>query len=175
MRRLLVIVGGVLLVFVVFVVIGITYFRLRGETLDRESQAYAGAAIVAIVSTWNEKEFLERAAPELRRRVSIDELHRLFKWAGALGAFEKYEPPEGQAHTSLTLKSGKLVSARYTSRVVFEKGEATVSVVLVKRGLLWQIAWFDVRSPVFLRGAGECGVSRGRGVSRAGGESGSYL
>ena len=72
--------------------IGIAFVAVRGKTLDKESKAYANSAIPVIVTTWSEKELLDRASPEFKQAVTIDQLDRLFRWVSSLGQLQKCEP-----------------------------------------------------------------------------------
>jgi len=48
---------------------------------------------------------------------------------------------------SATTQTGKVISAQYTTKAAFEKGEATVTLGLIKHGDQWQILRFNVNSP----------------------------
>jgi flagellar basal body-associated protein FliL len=137
----------VVLVIVLLVVAGIAYVVVRGAALDKESKAYADTAIPAIVNGWNEKELLDRASPEFKKAATQQQLDQMFRWFGSLGRFQKVEPAQGQAVMSATNQTGKVVSAKYTTKATFDKGEATVTLGLIKHGEQWQILTFDVRSP----------------------------
>ena len=137
----------VLLVIVMLVVAGIAYVVVRGTALDKESKAYADAAIPAIVNGWNEKELLDRASPEFKKVATQQQLDQMFRWFASLGRFQKVEPAQGQAVMSATNQTGKVVSAQYRTKATFDKGEATVTLGLIKHGEQWQILAFDVRSP----------------------------
>ena len=54
---------------------------------------------------------------------------------------------------SVTSQSGKTISAQYTAKAQFEKGEATIRLVLVKHGDQWQINGFELTSPQLLPAA----------------------
>jgi hypothetical protein len=61
MKKFLIVLGMIFLAVIVLAVIGIGFVAIRGNALDKESKAYADAAIPAIVTTWSQKELLDRA------------------------------------------------------------------------------------------------------------------
>ena len=48
---------------------------------------------------------------------------------------------------SATTQTGKMISAQYTTKATFQKGEATIKLGLIKHGDQWQILNFYVDSP----------------------------
>jgi len=93
---------------------------------------------------------LDRASPEFKKAVPIDQLDRLFRAFATLGRLQKCEPAQGQSVMSATTQSGKKISGQYTAKATFEKGEATIKLGLIKHGDQWQILGFHVDSPVFV-------------------------
>jgi hypothetical protein len=150
MKKFFIVLGSIFLVVIVLGGIGIAFVAIRGNALDKESRVYADAAIPATVTTWSEKELLDRASPEFKQAITIDQLDRLFRWASSLGRLQKCEPAQGQAGISVTSQTGKVISAQYTAKAQFEKGEAIITLGLIKHGQQWQIARFDVQSPALL-------------------------
>ena len=78
MKKFLIVLGSIFLAVIVLGAIGIAFTAIRGTALDKESKAYADSALRAIVSTWSEKELLDRASPEFKKAVTIDQLDRFF-------------------------------------------------------------------------------------------------
>ena len=150
MKKFLIVLGSIFLTIVVLGTIGIAFVAVRGAALDKESKAYVDSAIPAIVTTWSEKELLDRASPEFKKAVTIDQLDRLFRAFATLGRLQNRESANGQALMSATTKNGKTISAQYTANATFEKGEATIKLGLIKHGDQWQILGFHVDSPVFV-------------------------
>src|SRR5713101_867524 len=111
MKKFLIILGSIFLAVIVLGGIGIAIVAVRGTALDKESKAYADSAIPAIITTWSEKELLDRASPEFKKAVTIDQLDRLFRWVSSLGRFEKSEPAEGHSLMSATTQTGRMISA----------------------------------------------------------------
>jgi hypothetical protein len=145
-KKLLAVLISIFLAIIVLGAIGIGLVVFWGSTLDKESKAYANSAIPAIVMRWSEKELLDRASPEFKKAITIDELDRLFRWFSGLGRLEKYEGAEGEAILSATSQTGRLISAEYTASAIFQKGEATVKIRLIKHGNQWQILSFRIDS-----------------------------
>jgi len=123
--------------------IGYWFLEMRGDRLDKESKAYADAAIPAIAA-WSEKELLDRQSPELKQTLTQQQLDLTFQRLSlALGHLQKCEPAQGQS-----IMSGKQVKATYISKAIFEKGEAVIQLDLIKHGDQWQILGFKVNSPL---------------------------
>ena len=150
MKKTLIILGSIFLAIIVLGAIGIAFVAVRGSALDKESKAYADSAIPAIVTTWSEKELLDRASPEFKQAVTTDQLDRLFRWVSGLGQLQKCEPTQGQALMSATTQTGKMISAQYTAKATFQKGEAMIKLRLIKHGDQWQILNFHVDSPALV-------------------------
>ena len=144
----MIVLGSIFLALIVLGGIGIAFVAVRGNALDKESKTYADAAIPAIVTTWTDKALLDRASPEFNKGTTAVQVYHMFRWwEGSLGRLQKCEPAQGQSLMSVTSQSGKRISAQCTAKAQFEKGEATIRLVLVKHGDQWQINGFEVTSP----------------------------
>jgi hypothetical protein len=108
MKKFFIILGSMFLVIIVLGIIGIMFVAMRGNALDKESKPYSDAAIPAIVTTWSQKELLDRASPELKQAVTADQLNRLFRWVSGLGRLQKCEPAQVHALMSATTQTGKM-------------------------------------------------------------------
>src|SRR5436190_10798665 len=150
MKKFFIVLGSIFLAVIVLGAIGIAFVAIKGSALDKESKAYADSAVPAIVSAWSEKELLDRASPEFKKAVTIDQLDRLFRWVSGLGKLQKCEPAQGQALMSATTQAGKRTSAQYTAKAIFQKGEATIKLGLIKHGDQWQVLSFYVDSPALV-------------------------
>jgi hypothetical protein len=150
MKKFFIILGSIFLAIIVLGAIGIAFVAVRGNALDKESKAYADSAIPAIVTTWSQKELLDRASPEFKQAVTADQLNRLFRWVSGLGQLQKCEPAQGQALMSATTQTGKMTSAQYTAKATFQTGEASIKLGLIKHGDQWQILSFHVDSPALV-------------------------
>jgi hypothetical protein len=139
MKKFFIVLGSIFLAIIELGAIGIAFVAVRGNALDKESKAYADSAIPAIVTTWSEKELLDRASPEFKQAVTI-------------GQLQKSEPAQGHAVMSATTQTGKMISAQYSAKATFQKGEAMIKLGLIKHGDQWQILNFmSIRPPLFHR------------------------
>jgi len=150
MQKFFAVLGIIFLVIIVLGAVSIGFIAVRGNALDKESKAYADAAIPAIVSNWNQNELLGRASPEFKKAVTQQQLDQMFRWFISLGRFQSSEPAQGQAGITVTPQTGKVISGQYTAKAKFEKGEATIKLGLIKHGDQWQIASFHVDSPALV-------------------------
>src|SRR6267378_5890914 len=123
MKKFFIVLGSIFLALIVLGAIGIAFFAIKGSALDKESKAYADSAVPVIVSTWSEKELLDRASPEFKKAVAIDQLDRLFRAFATLGRLQKCEPAQGQAIMSATSQTGRMTTGEFTAKATFEKGE----------------------------------------------------
>src|SRR5438309_2539479 len=128
MKRLLIALGIIFLALIVIAAGFIGYGAFTGRTLDKESKAYVDAAIPAIVSSWNEQELLSRASPEFQKAASPADVERLFRWLRTLGRLQKYEGAQGEAITSVTPQTGKVIYGRYVAKAAFDAGEANIEI-----------------------------------------------
>lgn len=150
MKKLLIVLGLVFLAFIFAVGAFIGYAAFTGSALDKQSKAYVDAAVPAIVSSWSQQELINRASPELRQATKSADMDRMFAWFKTLGHLQKYEGSQGQAIVSVTPQAGKVVSARYTAKALFERGQASIDIAIIKHGDQWQIAGFKVNSPALI-------------------------
>jgi hypothetical protein len=132
---------------VVLGAIGIRLVAGPGNQLDKESKAYADAAIPAIVAGWNDKELLDRGSPEFKRAATQKLLDQTFYHYRRLGRLKKCEPAQRQAGFSATAPTDKAVTAQYTAKATFENGQATITLDLIKHADQWQVRRFVVNSP----------------------------
>lgn len=147
MKKFLIGCGALSLILLVIGVIGVGIVAYRGTQLDKESSAYANAALIAIATDWSEKALLDRASPEFKQATSIDQLDAYFGGCSKLGHLRQAEPMKGQAGISYHPATGKRIQGVYTAKTQFENAEATVTLGLIKHGDQWQIARFDVQAP----------------------------
>src|ERR1700736_3043419 len=147
MKKFFAVLGIIFLISIVLGAIGFGYIAYRGNALDKESKASADAAISAIVTTWSEKELLDRASPELKQAVPQQQLDELFRRFAGLGHLQKCDPAQGQSMTSATTQAGIQVRAEYNADATFDKGKALIDIALIKHGDQWQILGFFVKPP----------------------------
>src|SRR5438552_1231216 len=98
MKKFFIVLGSIFLALIVLGAIGVVFVAARGNALDKESKAYADAAIPAIVTTWLDKALLERASPEFNQATSAVQVYHMFRsWESSLGRLQKCEPAQGQS------------------------------------------------------------------------------
>lgn len=116
-----------------------------GPSFDKESKAYADAAVVAIASGWNEKDLVDRASPQLMTAVGDEQrLDRALGTWRELGRLKKYDGSKGEANIVFSWPGGRIITAAYMSRVEFEHGSATIEVSLIRSDGAWKIRGFKV-------------------------------
>ena len=150
MKKFFAILGIIFVIVIVLGAVGIGFIAVRGNALDKESRAYADAAIPAIVSGWSEKDLVDRASPEFKKAVTQQQLDQMFHWFMSLGRLQKCEPAQGQAGISVTPQTGKIISGQYAAKAKFEKGDATIKLALIKHENQWQVLSFYVDSPALV-------------------------
>lgn len=139
--------GALSLILFVLGAIGFAILAYRGAQLDKESSVYADAALKAIATDWSEMALLDRASPELKKAVTIDQLDSYFRQYAKLGHLQSAEPMKGQSGISYFSGDGKRIQGFYSTKAQFENAEATVSLRLIKHGEQWQISRIDVDAP----------------------------
>jgi len=147
MKKFFAVLGVIFLIIIVLGAIGFAFVAKRGNALDKESKVYADSAIPAIVTNWDVSALLVRASPEFLQAAKNQRLDQGFRWFGTLGRLQKCDPAKGQAIMSATTLNGGRITAQYSAKATFEKGEATVTLELIKQGDQWQIFKFAVFSP----------------------------
>lgn len=140
MKKFLIVVGAISLALIVLVAgwLGLAMLENRG------GHRYADAAIVQIVSHWNERALLERASPEFLKVTPAPRLDRLFTEFGRLGPLRHYLGSNLRGiHSWLTGHGSELVSV-YAGRAVFANGTALITITIVKRDGDWHVQGFHV-------------------------------
>src|SRR3954471_6139285 len=87
-------------ILLIIAVIAVAILAYRGTQLDKESSVYADAALKAIATDWSEKALLDRASPEFKKAVPIDQLDAYFGGCSKLGHLQQAEPMKGQSGIS---------------------------------------------------------------------------
>src|SRR5438045_1783927 len=100
-----------------------------------------------MVANGYHEDLFDRAIVEFSEAASKQHLDQGFRWFGTLGRLQKCEPARGQAVMSATTLMDSKITAQYTAKATFEKGQATITVDLVKHGDQWWISRFSAYSP----------------------------
>ena len=144
MKKFIRVAGFVALLLFVLIGIGIGILVYNGRGLDAESKAFVDGAIPAITSSWSEQALLARASPELKSAVNQDQLDTIFRNLSRLGGLVEYGGATGSTFAKYMIGSGTTISARYLAKAKFKNGEATFTLILLKRDGQWAIANFHV-------------------------------
>jgi hypothetical protein len=132
--------GGLCAAVFLLLIILISIIAHAGRGLDKESKAYADAAILAVTSQWNEKDLTDRASPQFMATVKdpADLDHLMAMWR-LLGPMKKYDGSKGDAHIDFNWPRGKTITAVYVARVEFEHSTAMINISLIKLNGRWEI------------------------------------
>ena len=153
MKKFLSIVGAFFLILVLIVAGFIAYVAYKGYGLDKSGKAYIEANIPAIISTWSKDELLKRSSPDLLKLLNEkpEQLDQLFQKLSKLGAMRSFGEVKGDSNISYTTQNGKVVTASYIGKGIFENGEAQISIRLILSSGQWQIMLININSPIFLQ------------------------
>jgi hypothetical protein len=144
LKKVLMIFGGVCAAVLLLLVIFISFIAYTGRGLDKESKAYADAAVVAIASQWNERDLTDRASPQFMATVKDPaDLDRVVAMWRTLGPLKKYDGSKGEANINIG-PHGKTISANYVARADFDHGSAMIKLSLIKSDGAWKILGFRV-------------------------------
>jgi len=152
LRKALTWLGGV---FLGFVLLGGLFFGyvaiFVGPPLDASSKAYVDQNIPAIVSSWSADELISRSSPELLAAANKEQINQLLAKLSSLGKLKRYLSCNGDSNLMLNIGSPNAVTAQYVSEAEFENGRAQITTRLIQRDGKWQIMYFYVSSPLFLK------------------------
>ena len=133
------IVGGMALAAVFF------WMLYRGFVAGNgEGRAYVDSAVPAIARQWDRQELLSRAAPELKEKATPEALDQVFGVLAKLGPMSSYDGAAFRQTTSVAASSGEVVTATYQAKVHCQKGDALVTIRVLKRDGQWSILNFHV-------------------------------
>jgi hypothetical protein len=149
LKKILTIFGGLCAVIFLLLVILIAFIAYTGRGLDKESKAYADAAVVAIASQWNEQDLTDRASPQFMATVKNPaDLDRVVGIWRTLGPLKKYDGSKGEANINFGPR-GKMITAVYLARVEFDHNSARIKISLIKWDGVWKILGFYVAPDSF--------------------------
>jgi hypothetical protein len=146
MKKLFRFLGWLLLVVLVLGGIGFAFYR-HISTLSEEGRDYVQHTVPTIFSNWNAMQLYDRASPELKEVMTLDRVYDLFRQGSVLGRLEKCGAARGNAGVFFDFRRGKVTSALFATNAEFERGEAEITIGLIKHGDQWQIQSFNIQSP----------------------------
>ncbi|PLY05111.1 MAG: hypothetical protein C0625_13840 [Arcobacter sp.] len=150
MKKILMVLGGIFLVFVIAGIIGFTLLAKKGDALDEQSKTYVEKVVPEILSDLRPATLLKYSSSELIDSANKDEIDKLFKWYGKLGKYKQMGDVVGGSNINYSQEKGKVVSAQYQINTEFETGPATIILVLIQRDDKWQIYNFKINSKAFV-------------------------
>ncbi len=148
MKKTIMILGYVFLVFIIIIAVTIASVSIIGKKLDKESKAFVDAAIPVIVSDWDVTELQKRASPELDESVDYDDVEEYFVSLQQLGKFQEYKGSAGDSDITISL-NGYEITADYTASADFEAGSVEIQISLIRHNGQWQILDFKVSPEEF--------------------------
>ena len=152
-KKFFVILGAGVLVLLAWGGIGFVGLKLwgYGSQLDAGSKSYVDEAVPRIVSSWDRKELMDRASPELIALAPSEKVEKFFKaFAARLGSLKTYDGSRGGTHVLVTPQTGKVTTASYIVDATFEKAKASIQVKLILHDGKWQILGFHVNSDALI-------------------------
>jgi len=146
MKNVLVALGIVFLVLVCGGGAFFGYVAYWGNHLDATSKTYVDESVPAIVSTWSKDELTKRASPQLREKITDDQIDTLFsKLRSGLGAFQSYDGSKGDSKANFNLSGTKMtIGALYTANATFQNGKIEIEIQLTQQDGKWEILGFHV-------------------------------
>jgi hypothetical protein len=150
MKKVLLIGGGLSVIVIIFLARFIAINLINGKSLDKESKSYLDKVIPSICKSWSTDSLLKYSVPEMKQvpvKKEFNELFETFKLK--LGPMVEYIESKGEANIDYT--NGKItITAKYISRIIFEKGSAKVKSILANRDNQWFIYNINVYSPALM-------------------------
>jgi len=110
-----------------------------------EVRAYADQYLAHIAPAWSADELLGRVAPVYKSKFDPEEVRGFMSRLHALGALKTYDG--STPNSNYTMLNG-VITTRVTAHAVFEHGDATFNLLLVKEGGEWRLGGFHVLSPI---------------------------
>lgn len=150
MKKFFIVLGTI---FACLIVLGVVLFSIAvhtGSKLDVESKAYVDRIVPQIVTSWDSRELLNNASPELLKVAPADKIDSMFKMLSEkLGGYKEYKGSKGDSLVNIT-PQGKVITAAYFTQVSFDKADATVKIRVIKHGENWQVLEFHVDSQALM-------------------------
>ncbi len=149
MKKIVVILGYMFLALILLATAAAGALFLYGKKLDKESRAYADAAVLAIATDWSVEELKKRASKEYDEDADYNDIADYFDELRQLGKFVEYGGSSGQSTITLSLRYGYEITADYAGTVEMEDGAAEIQLLLIKLEGGWQVLDFRVTPRTF--------------------------
>ena len=151
MKKVLIVLGAVLLVLVLLaaILIGLGSYTLR--TSEGEAKSYVDRTVQSIVTDWNLKTLVAEAAPELMRVAPPEKLQPIFKaFSTRLGPLKQYNGAIRQRYYVNLMPWNRFVTFSYIVDATFEKSPAKIRVGIIRRDGQWKLTDFFVVSDALI-------------------------
>ena len=112
-------------------------------------RVYAQEAITAIAGSWDPKQLLMRAGPELLQNPSIKNIDILFQsFSENVGPFKDFtKPVEGRSYSAL-VNNAKVVTGKYSAEIECEKAIVDIKIHIIYRDEKWAVMNFQMKHSV---------------------------
>jgi hypothetical protein len=144
MKKILMIVGILIVVLLAVGAGGYFYITNEGKVCDASSRAYVDECVPAIVSNWSKDELAKRESPELHEAITDDQLNTLFTKLSGLGPMQSYDGATGKARVHLTKRAKFQITADYVAQATFPGGKAQIKLNLIQIDGTWMIQGFGI-------------------------------
>jgi len=154
MRKFFLVLGVLAALVIVGGGIAIVMLWPNGTALDTEAQAFVDDTVIAVSSHWSKDELLKRASPELLAMLKAkpQDLDALFDATTiGLGPLVEYQGAQGEANIAAMIGRGTIITAKYVARAHFQKGDATIRLMLRKIDGQWMLHGFNVDSTAMMK------------------------
>lgn len=147
MKKIFIILGVIFVFLIIAGAIGFFVLGTAGSKLDKKSQAYIDEIVPLIVTSWDSRELIKRASPELLKVAPPEKMQPFFNtFAERLGPMIAYKGSKGESGIFYMAPYGKVITGTYVSEAIFEKAPATIHIKMILRNNQWQITEFRVNS-----------------------------
>jgi hypothetical protein len=153
-KKIFVALGALIAVGVIVVGILVFVASRKSSEITAEVTPYVDDAVVAITSSWNPNELVQRFTPELHESAKFEDVEALFSAAdAALGPLVTYHGAEMQTwKSSASVGGGSQTMVVYLAQARFERGDASFTITLIRLHERWMIHGFQINSSALLRG-----------------------
>ena len=144
-------IGGIVLALSSLLASCVGCFVIGSRALEEGSQ-FAAQTIASVGSGWDANLLLEIAAPELLESTPPEKVRQFLSFvATRLGPLVSAGEVQNGQWRFFTGTTGFSVFTWHFSDCEFERGEARITVHLVKRAGKWQVSSFNVNSDLLMK------------------------
>ena len=144
-------IGGIVLALASLLGSCVGCFVIGNRALE-EGSRFATQTIASVGSAWDANLLLERAAPELLESTPPEKVRQFLSFvATRLGPLVSAGEVQNGQWRFFTGARGFSVFTWHFSDCEFERGQARITVQLVKRAGQWQVSSFNVNSDLLMQ------------------------